>query len=134
MILWGCGTPPGAPPDQLRGNILVTGVLPNDSLPDSIEILIDDAAWGLFANPHLCEDVAAGTHLVEVLAREVATAETIEYSGAQQVAIVPDSTIETQFSLLGLAPNFALADIGGDSIWMDSLRGQVVLLYFFSST
>ena len=134
LLLFGCGDPPGAPPEQLRGNVLITGVLPSDSLPDSIEILIDEVRWGLFANPHLCEGVVAGMHLVEVLAQEITAAETIEFSGAQHVAVLPDSTVEQQFSLLGLAPDFALADIEGDSVWMDSLRGEVVLLYFFSAT
>jgi hypothetical protein len=134
MVLFGCGDPPGAPPGQLRGNLLVTGVLPNDSLPDSIEILMDDAAWGLFANPHLCEGVVAGMHLVEVLAREIANAETIEYSGAQQVIVAPDSTVDQQFVLLGLAPDFALTDIDGDTVSMSALRGKVVMLYFFHST
>ena len=134
LLFFGCGTPPGAPPEQLRGNILVTGILPNDSLPDSIEILIDDAAWGLFANPYLCEGVSAGTHLIEVLAREIANAETIEYSGARQVAVLPDSTVNQQFTLLGLAPDFTLIDIEGDTISMSALSGKVVLLYFFHST
>jgi hypothetical protein len=134
LLLFGCGDPPGAPPEQLRGNVLITGVLPSDSLPDSVEILIDDASWGLFANPHLCEGVVAGTHLVEVLTRVIAAAETIEYSGAQQVAVLPDSTIETHFSLLGLAPDFTLTDIEGDTVSMSALSGKVVMLYFFHST
>lgn len=134
LLLLGCGTPPGAPPEQLRGNVLVTGVLPSDSLPDSIEILIDEVNWGQFANPYLCEGVVAGTHLVEVLAREIAAAETIEYSGAQHVAVLPDSTVEQQFSLLGLAPDFTLTDIEGDTVSMSALGGKVVMLYFFHST
>jgi hypothetical protein len=134
LLLFGCGTPPGAPPEQLRGNILITSVLPSDSLPDSIEILIDEVSWGLFANPHLCEGVVAGMHLVEVLAREITAAETIEYSGAQHVAVLPDSTVEQQFSLLGLAPDFALYDLDSNLVSMSSLLGKVVMLYFFHST
>ena len=134
MLLFGCGTPPGAPPEPLHGNMLVTGVLPNDSLPDSIEITIDEAPWGLFANPHLCESVVVGMHLVEVLTREIAEAETIEYSGAQQVVVAPDSTVAPQFALLGLAPDFTLTDIEGDTVSMSALSGKVVMLYFFHST
>lgn len=134
ILLGGCGDPPASPPEQLRGHLEVVGIMPNDSLADSVQITIDEVLLGTFENPHLCENIVAGTHLVEVNTQEMSDSTLIEYSGAQQVTILPDSTIQRQFALLGLAPDFKLYDLDSNLVSMSSLSGKVVMLYFFVST
>jgi len=136
MILWGCGTPPGSPPEPLRGNLEVAAfTVPDGEYPDSICIALDgDTLGDWFANPHTFSDLFAGTHLVEVSVLKTIDTVEVEYSGAAQALIEGDSTQQLEIAMLGLAPDFALADFEGDSVWMDSLRGKVVLLYFFAST
>jgi hypothetical protein len=143
MLLWNCGEAPPAP-EEWTGTVVVTAVLPDDSLPDSIEITLDGALLGQFANPHTLS-VVAGVHLLEVSAEvEVAEDSIITYSSApQRVEVLDDQEIQLAVQLttdieapyVGYkAPDFRLTDLAGDSVRLEDLSGKIALLYFFSFT
>ncbi len=142
-LVWSCGETPPAP-EEWTGVITVTAVLPDDSLPDSIEITLDDVLLGRFANPHTLS-VIAGVHLLEVSAEvEVAEDSIITYSSApQRVEVLDEQEIQLAVHLttdvvapyVGYkAPDFNLADLDGDSVRSADLSGRIALLYFFSFT
>lgn len=135
LLLTNCGDPPASPPTELRGSIEISGIIVPDNIPaDSILVILDLDTLGRFANPHTCMDVFAGTHLVEVRAEKVVDSTIVEYLGAEQVTVEPFDTTQVEVSLLGIAPDFTLTDIDGDTVRLASLAGKVALLYFFVST
>lgn len=141
VVLWGCGDPPTTAVEQ-RGAIEVTGILPNDSLTDSITITLDEDSLGCFANPHCCENLLAGTHLVGVGAMDHQGDTTVEYwSMPQLVEVRFDETTLVEFHLVteapyvgNVAPDFALYDLDSNLVSLSGLEGEVVMLYFFTST
>ncbi len=134
VLVFGCGDPPTSPPANQTGSLEIRGLLPDGSLPDSLEVVLDDVSWGRFSNPYLCANIAAGTHLVTVSSPVIVDSVMIAYSGAQQVTILPDTILQKDFTLLGLAPDFSLYSYDSSLVCLDSLAGKVVLLYFFSAT
>ncbi|MFH1862123.1 MAG: hypothetical protein ABH878_04850 [bacterium] len=145
VLLNGCGNPPGAPTEQ-RGSIEAAAVLLPDSVAaDSINVILDTQPLGEYSNPCLIENVYAGKHLLEVSAQLILTNDTLEYYGSPQlVEVHPDQKTSTFFALSTdlsvapyegyLAPGFELYDLDSNQVSLEGLSGEVVLLYFFTST
>jgi len=141
FLIWGCGDPPTTAVEQ-RGSIEVRGMMTDSTLADSIHITLDDTFLGSFPNPHICENILAGTHLVEVGSIDVQSDTVVEYwSTPQLVEVLPNATTLTEFTLVteapyvgNIAPDFDLRDLDSNLVSLSGSAGEVVLLYFFTAT
>jgi len=139
--LYGCGDPPTNAVEQ-RGSILVRGILPNDSLADSVNIKLDNEMLGVFLNPHTVVGLYAGKHLLEIGSVQVQDTTTLTYFSAPRLVEVLHNLVTTaDFELVAQgpypgnpAPDFELYDLDSNLVSLSGLAGKVVLLYFFEST
>jgi hypothetical protein len=149
LIIGGCGDPPSAPPDQLKGDLVVMAFLPDSSLAAYMRLVLDgdtlvgdtavvDLLTGdtlmVFHNPATLHGILAGNHQVITSAQVSESGTVVHYAGSQIVAVSGNTVAETEVRMLGLAPNFSLMDVSGNTIIMDDLTGRIRLLYFFSFT
>ncbi len=134
VVLCGCGERPTAAPEQL-GSIIVTAQL-EGTPADTMLVILDDDTLGWRDNPDTLYDVSAGNHLVGVstIAALPTGGDTLLPPQFQSVAVFPGAISSSSFTLEldREAPNFTLVDVLGDTVCLDSLAGQVKILYFFS--
>lgn len=132
FVIFQCGDPPTAAPDQYMGSLRVAAL---DTLTiDSISIDLDDMRIGRFRNPTLLNDVVAGIHKVLVSSTPAVTASrTVEILRGRRT----DLFIQLQSSgpyVGGTAPLFTARAINGDTIAIAKLKGKAVFLAFFEHT
>lgn len=132
VVIFQCGDPPTAAPDQYMGSLRVAAL---DTLTiDSISVDLDDTRIGRFRNPTLLSDVVAGIHKVMVSSTPAVTASrTVEIFRGRRT----DLFIQLQTSgpyVGGTAPLFTARAVNGDTIAIAKLKGKAVFLAFFEHT
>ena len=132
LLIFRCGDPPTAAPDQYMGSLRVAAL---DTLTiDSISIDLDDVRIGRFRNPTLLGDVVAGIHKVLVSNTPAVTASrTVEIFRGRRT----DLFVQLQTSgpyVGGTAPLFTARAVNGDTIAIAKLKGKAIFLAFFEHT
>ena len=151
LLIWGCGDPPSTAVDIRFGSIQVDGrLLPDSSAADSIWILVDPDPDSIytqvyFPNPHILTELPAGTHLLAVGTVARYESDTLAYYSVPRLVEVQPAQITTAtFALTTniptapregyIAPDFQLYDLDSNLVSLSGLSGEIVLLYFFTST
>ena len=133
VFLWtDCGKSPSDTPPPLTGSMSITAQI-DTMLVDSMAVILDNDSLGLHSNGCVITALEVGKHQVAV-AKDDPASPIAFTSSPQLVAVTANETTDVNFALTKLAPNFTLKNLKNENVTLESFRGKVVLLVFYSHT